>query len=431
MISGIARAVHAREVGQLRARVPPTGASMPGRPLEAVRQRPHVVDDLVLARVVGRDVGHHQDARLAAAVDAVDEPGDRVALVDGRAVEPRGDQVARAGRSPGDCCSIAAQAAQRRERAAALPQLVADGADPASRQRRGPAGARAAAGAARAPFASSSSPPVASSDCAPPARPSSCGWTAAMPSRACPSAAASSLLTARDGAQAGVHEPPGAVGDLLASRRRTARPGGRPRRPACPPPRPGRARRASAAVQPRERTGLRGLRSPVPATAAERGDDVLARLLDRRVRAARRGRARPARPRARAALVCAGIRSRPSRAWASRSALCPVTIVGIRPSTRARISLSPSASSRALRAERLRSRRRARCAPSSRRRQPALQPVDVAGAAARGSQHVLAPSRAGASASPRPLATSPACRRASPLARLELARSRRELALGG
>ena len=59
-----ARAVDALEVGQLRR-----GAADRARrcrsPLEAMRERSHVVDDLVLTRVVGPDVRHHEDARLA------------------------------------------------------------------------------------------------------------------------------------------------------------------------------------------------------------------------------------------------------------------------------------------------------------------------------------------------------------------------------
>src|SRR5436309_4079972 len=92
-------------------------------------ERPYLVDDVILARIVGRDVRHHQDARLAPAARAVDESGDRRALVRARALQPRGNQITRA-EEPGRVPFERAQCPERLERPAPPPQLTADRVDP-------------------------------------------------------------------------------------------------------------------------------------------------------------------------------------------------------------------------------------------------------------------------------------------------------------
>ena len=88
-------------------------------------------------------------------------------------------------------------------------------------------------------------------------------------------------------------------------------------------------------------------------------------------------------------MVWIGTRRRLRRAWASRSARCPPTIEGSRPSTRLLIWPSPSASSSALRLSVLVPAARS-LAPSCAALEPQLQSVYVIGAAGRGGQQVLA-----------------------------------------
>ena len=236
-----ARAVHAREVGQL-GRGPADRRGDPGRALEAMRER------CGRRRRSGPGAGRWSGRRactrmraLRAAVGAVDEPGDRLALRRARALEPGGDEVARAeearrvalervqaaqrrerpaprraaGRGPCRSCVDAAprprlQLARAAARRARRSRRAARRRSPAATARR-PPGRRAGAGRRRRRRAPARAPRRA-----PAARPRPCSGRGSRAARR--------------------RRRP------AASRRRTARPGGPRRRPACPPPRRARAR---------------------------------------------------------------------------------------------------------------------------------------------------------------------------------------------
>src|SRR4051794_2548608 len=102
-----------------------------------MRERPHLVDDVILARIVGRDVRHHEDAGLPATIGAVDDAGDRLTLVPGGALQTRGNQIARTEES-GGIPFDAVQAAQRCERPPPEAQLTADSVDPYRRRGESP-----------------------------------------------------------------------------------------------------------------------------------------------------------------------------------------------------------------------------------------------------------------------------------------------------
>ena len=276
-------------------------------------------------------------------------------------------------------------------------------------------------GVARAPLAFSSSPPVDSSDCAPPASASSCGCTAATPLLAWPSAAASCCSPPCDSAQARRHQAPGAVGELLHDVGELAR---LAHRGVDLPARDLGQRQLcrQRGIEPAVAAGLGGLQAAARSAARdgrERRADVRARLLHRRVLRRRRARAVERRERV-LKLARAGLGRDAQHAQARLGVaqrVLPVTIAGTSESTRLLDLAERAREQLRLAAERLRAAGELMRAVL-RRRQARAQAVDVAGVAAGGREQAAAVVEQAPARTAGRAPTSSACRRASLRARL-------------